>query len=167
MNRPDRIFVKSLLAAAILTGPLLRVASVQAACGGHGGHGGHGGPPSFEDFDSDGDGFVSEEEFHTQRSQRMAEKKQEGRQMKGAPNAPPFSDVDTNGDGRLDRDEFNGGREAHMKMMREQGMGRHHGMRHGKGMKMPTFADLDLNGDGCIDADEFAKHQAEMHGKTE
>jgi hypothetical protein len=162
MSRPDRFFTKSMLAAVILITPL--ATSVQAACGGHGGHGG---PPSFEDFDRDGDGFVSEEEFLTLRAQRMAEKKQEGRPMRGASTAPPFSDVDTNGDGRLDRDEFDVGREAHMKMMHEQGMGHHHGKHHGKGMKMPTFADLDLNGDGCIDAEEFGKHQAEMHGKSE
>jgi hypothetical protein len=127
---------------------------------------GHGNPPTFEDFDADGDGFVSEEEFLTLRSQRMAEKAKEGRQMKGAATAPPFSDVDTNGDGKLDREEFNAGREAHMKMMHEHGMGHGAGMHHGKGMKMPTFADLDLDGDGCIDPEEFAKHQAERHGKS-
>ena len=130
----------------------------------------HGGqPPSFADFDTDGDGFVSEEEFLTLRSERMKAKAEEGRMMKGAASAPPFSDVDTNGDGKLDEAEFTAGREKHMQAMREahgkgKGHGGGHGM-HGKGMKMPTFGDLDLDGNGCIDAEEFAEHQADHHGK--
>jgi predicted small lipoprotein YifL len=167
MNRPDSTLFKSVLVAAALTVPLAMPLSSLAACGER-----HG-PPSFEDFDKDGDGFVSEEEFLTLRSQRMAEKQKEGRPMKGAASAAPFSEIDTSGDGKLDRDEFIAGREAHMKMMHEQGMGHHQGMHHGKGMhhgegmKTPTFADLDLNGDGCIDAEEFAKHHAEHHGPSE
>ena len=126
------------------------------------------GPPTFEQFDADGDGFVSEEEFNTLRSERMAARAAEGRQMRGMQNAPAFSDIDSSGDGRLDADEFNAGREAHMQAMREQHGGGHgsgKGMHHGKGMKMPTFQDLDLDGNGCIDADEFAKHQADHHGR--
>ena len=124
-------------------------------------------PPTFEDFDSDGDGFVSEQEFLTVRAERMAARAAEGRKMKGAASAPPFSDVDSNGDGQLDRAEFNAGRDAHMAKMREQhgGKGQGKGMGHGKGKKMPSFTDLDLDGNGCIDADEFARHQASHHGK--
>ena len=142
------------------------------------------GPPNFEKFDTDGDGFISEEEFNTLRSERIAARAAEGRQMKGMANAPAFSSIDSNGDGKLDRDEFTAGRDAHMKAMREkhggQGHGQGHGQDHGKGMGkgthshghgtgqgMPTFGDLDLNGDGCIDAEEFAKHQAERHGKRD
>lgn len=124
------------------------------------------GPPTFGQFDADGDGFVSEEEFNTLRSERIAARAAEGRHMRGLENAPAFSDIDKNGDGRLDADEFNAGREAHMKAMREKHGGGHGGgMHHGKGMKMPTFQDLDLDGNGCIDAGEFAKHQAEHHGR--
>lgn len=128
-------------------------------------------PPSFEQFDTDGDGFVSEEEFNTLRAERMAARAAEGRQMKGAASAPPFSDIDTNGDGKLDAAEFTAGRDAHMKAMREKHGGHGGGQgcgkckHHGKGMKMPAFADLDLDGNGCIDADEFAKHQASHHGQ--
>lgn len=124
-------------------------------------------PPTFEDFDTDGDGFVSEEEFLTMRAERMAARAAEGRKMKGAASAPPFSSVDSNGDGRLDQAEFTAGRNAHMAQMREQqgAKGQGKGMGHGKGMKMPSFADLDLDGNGCIDADEFAQHQASRHGQ--
>lgn len=121
------------------------------------------GPPAFEDFDTNGDGFVSEQELLTLRSERMAARAAEGRKMKGAATAPPFSAIDSNGDGKLDQAEFEAGRDAHMKAMKEQHAGK--GNQHGKGRKMPTFQDLDLNGNGCIDADEFAKHQAERHGQ--
>lgn len=149
---------------------LLALAFAPAAFAMH--HGGQ--PPSFADFDTDGDGFVSEEEFLTLRAERMKAKAEEGRMMKGAASAPPFSDVDTNGDGKLDEAEFTAGREKHMQAMQEQhGKGKGHGAgcgmhgkgMQGKGMKMPTFGDLDLDGNGCIDAEEFAKHQAEHHGR--
>ena len=127
-------------------------------------------PPSFEQFDADGDGFVSEQEFVTFRAARMQERAEAGHMMRGAAKAPPFSEIDSNGDGKLDRDEFTAGREAHMAMMREMRGGHHggckcmgEGHRHGHARPMPTFADLDLDGNGCIDAEEFARHQAEHH----
>jgi len=129
-------------------------------------------PPNFEKFDTDGDGFVSEEEFNTMRAERMAARAAEGRQMRGAANAPAFSDIDSNGDGKLDAAEFTAGRDRHMQVMREKhggqgagGKGAGGGMHGGHGMKMPTFADLDLDGDGCINAEEFSRHQAEHQGK--
>ena len=124
------------------------------------------GPPPFEKFDTDGDGFVSEEEFNTVRAARIAERAGEGRQMRGLENAPAFADIDTNGDGKLDADEFEAGRKAHMKAMREKhgAHGKQHGKQHGKGKKMPVFEDLDLDGNGCIDAEEFAQHKAAHHG---
>lgn len=128
-------------------------------------------PPSFEQIDADGDGFVSEDEFVTFRAARMKERAEAGHKMRGAAKAPPFSDMDANGDGKLDRDEFTAGRDAHMKMMREEGHGhgggRGHGEGHGHGpgRPMPTFGDLDLDGNGCIDAEEFARHQAEHHAR--
>jgi Ca2+-binding EF-hand superfamily protein len=113
-------------------------------------------PPAFSDIDTDGDGFVSEEEFNSFRAARMAAKAEAGKPMKGAATAPAFGDLDSDGDGLLSEDELTAGHKAHRKAMHEQ---------HGKGMKMPTFGDLDLDGDGCINAEEFAKHQAEHHGK--
>ena len=112
-------------------------------------------PPAFSDFDTNGDGFISEEEFNTFRAARMATMAEAGKPMKGAATAPAFSDLDTDGDGKLNEAELVAGQKAHKQAMHEQ---------RGKGMKMPTFGDLDLDGDGCINADEFARHQAERHG---
>jgi Ca2+-binding EF-hand superfamily protein len=125
-------------------------------------------PPTFEQFDADGDGYVSEEEFVTFRAARMKERAEAGHMMHGAAKAPPFSDIDGNGDGKLDRDEFTAGRQAHMAMMREghgMGQGDGHAGRHAHDWPMPTFGDLDLDGNGCIDAEEFAKHHADHHGR--
>jgi Ca2+-binding EF-hand superfamily protein len=125
-------------------------------------------PPTFEQFDADGDGFVSEDEFVTFRAARMKERAEAGHKMRGAAKAPPFSDIDTDGDGKLDLAEFTAGREAHQAAMREERGGPHgegQGGRHGHARPMPTFGDLDLDGNGCIDAEEFAKHQAERHGR--
>ena len=113
-------------------------------------------PPVFSDFDENGDGFVSEDEFNSFRAARMAAKAEAGKPMKGAATAPSFSDLDSDGDGMLSEAELIAGQKTHRQAMHKQ---------HSKGMKMPTFGDLDLDGDGCINAEEFAKHQAEHHGK--
>lgn len=163
MKSPDHTAFKIILVIAVLIA--IAVLPLAARADGH-----RQGPPTFEDFDADGDGFVSQQEFDQFRAERIAERAAEGRQMRGLANAPSFVDFDANGDGKLDRDEFTAGRDARMQAMRKQhggkGGGPHGAHGHGKhqGMKMPTFADLDLDGNGCIDADEFAQHQAQHHG---
>ena len=68
--------------------------------------GGRGSPPAFSDFDLNGDGVVSEQEFRDARTARIAKRVREGRMMQGLINAPTFSDLDTDGDGSLTPDEF-------------------------------------------------------------
>lgn len=168
MKSPDQAMFKTLLIVSVLIAVVMIPFAARAESTRQG-------PPVFEDFDTDGDGFVSEEEFLTLRSERMAARAAEGGKMKGAATAPPFSAVDTDGDGKLNQAEFTAGRDAQMKAMKEQhaGKGQGHGGKHGKGGmhgkggKMPTFSDLDLNGDGCIDTGEFAAHQAERHGQKQ
>ena len=147
------VFETILIVAVVLAVVMLPIAAKAESHGMHG-------PPPFSEFDQDGDGFVSEEEFNSTRNARMAAMAEAGRPMKGAATAPAFSDLDTDGDGRLSEAELIAGQKAHRKAMRAQ-----HKSHDSDGMskKMPTFGDLDLNGDGCIDAEEFAKHQASHH----
>ena len=56
-------------------------------------------PPAFSEFDANGDGAVSEEEFNAFRGARMEAMAAAGKPMKGAKYAPAFSDLDTDGDG--------------------------------------------------------------------
>ena len=67
---------------------------------------GHREMPSFEDFDANGDDFITEQEFYDARAKRVAERTQDGRQMKGMASAPSFHDIDTDGDGKISSTEF-------------------------------------------------------------
>ena len=160
MKSPDHATFKVILVIAVLIA--IAVLPYAARADHH-----RQGPPTFEDFDADGDGFVSQQEFEQFRAERIAERAAEGRKMRGLASAPTFAEIDTDGDGRLTVEEFTAGREAHIQAMRAS-HGGGHGGGQGQGMhrkmKMPTFADLDLDGNGCIDADEFATHQAHHHG---
>ena len=168
----------SKLRKSVTTGLLIVVAGSFVSLNAQAGKGCSHGPAPFADFDKDGSGFVSEEEFDTTRATRMAAMAAEGRQMKGAANAPAFADIDTDGDGQLSQDELNVAHKAHMEKNRamHKGKGMGHGdgkescIGSGKGMamkgNMPTFADFDLDGDGKIVEQEFntahAKKMSEM-----
>jgi len=124
-------------------------------------------PPPFSEFDTDGDGFVSEAEFNSFRAERHKAMAEEGRPMKGMATAPSFADIDTDADGKLSEAELTAAQQAHMKSMHEThggmaggaGMGMHHGQHGGK---MPTFEDIDTDQDGCISPAEFDAHHAAM-----
>ena len=62
--------------------------------------------PSYSDFDTDGNGKVTQKEFQNTQQKRMTQRADEGRMMRNAGNAPVFSDIDTNGDGNIDKNEF-------------------------------------------------------------
>lgn len=119
-----------------------------------------GGIPMFAQFDRDGDGFVTEEEFNATRAEHRAARAEGGMPMKGMASAPGFADFDDNGDGKLTPDEFASGHRHGM----QSG---HAGYGHGKGMHRPEFADIDTDGDGCISAEEFAAHQASWHAQQQ
>jgi hypothetical protein len=62
--------------------------------------------PTFADFDLDGDGKMTADEFYKARSERIAKRAKEGRKMKGLANAPSFEDIDTNNDDSISPEEF-------------------------------------------------------------
>ena len=77
-------------------------------------------PPTFAEFDLDGDGAISSEEYYAARGARMAERAKAGGKMKNAGNMPAFETIDLDGDGSLSQGEF----AAHH---------RHHGRHHHAG----------------------------------
>ena len=62
--------------------------------------------PTFADCDLNGDGTITEDEFTKARSERIAKRAQEGRQMKNLADAPSFHDIDVDDNGGIDADEF-------------------------------------------------------------
>lgn len=62
--------------------------------------------PNFAEFDLNGDGYISEEEFIDSRNKKIAERAGEGRLMRGLDKLEEFADIDTDGDGTISREEF-------------------------------------------------------------
>ena len=104
--------MKRLTLAGLLFGSILMAGGVQNM-------------PTFESFDVDKDGKVTQSEFEHVRAKRMQERAEEGRMMKNAANAPAFSDIDTNGNGYMEKNEF---------QIHQQNQRRKRGMGQGKGM---------------------------------
>ena len=74
---------------------------------------GPGAMPTFQDFDLNKDGKITEEEFNEARAARIADRAQKGYQMRGLANASSFADIDTNHDGTLSSEEFTAHQAAH------------------------------------------------------
>jgi Ca2+-binding EF-hand superfamily protein len=111
------------------------------------------GPIEFSSYDTNKDGFVSEQEFNDLRAIRMEEKAQTGMPMKNAGNAPSFSMFDTNKDGKLTELELVKGQNNHMQNnQKNKGMGQNSMKPKGN---MPNFEDFDLNNDGMISPNEM------------
>ena len=133
------------------------------------------GPASFETFDRDGNGTISEAEFDAVRGERRSAAAKAGRPMRRAATSLTFKEIDRDGDGQLTREEFDGAHAAQPRtrqgargagmgrgaeMGADGGMGRGAGAGvgmggAGPGMNQPQFADFDLNGDGSITEPEF------------
>ncbi|EHP29883.1 hypothetical protein SMGD1_1359 [Sulfurimonas gotlandica GD1] len=82
--------------------------------------------PSYSDFDTDGNGKITQKEFNFTQEKRMQKQAESGRMMRNADNAPKFNDIDANADGNIDKEEFQT-HQANRKGGRGQGMGRGQG----------------------------------------
>ena len=108
----------------------------------------------FTTYDADGNGA----EFNAIRTERMEDRAEAGKPMRGLANAPSFANFDKDANGKLTPAELAAGQQAQRQASPGGGMGagagRGAGM--GAGMNSPAFGDVDTNGDGCINAAEFS-----------
>tara|TARA_B100001109_G_scaffold101482_1_gene82858 strand:+ start:94782 stop:95177 length:396 start_codon:yes stop_codon:yes gene_type:complete len=69
--------------------------------------------PSFDDFDLNHDGSITDAELNQARAQRIRQNSEAGKAMRNMGNMKPFATLDLNGDNTIDRSEF----DAHQKSM--------------------------------------------------
>ena len=126
---------------------------------------------SFNDFDANGDGVITQAEFENTQQARMTKQAESGKMMRNAANAPAFGDIDANADGNIDATEF---RNHQMNRMQQrpagQGMSNAQNTVQNKvqGRMMSSFNDFDANGDGAITQTEYENaQQARMAKQAE
>ena len=62
--------------------------------------------PSFSDFDLDGNGGISKQEFNKAQRERMVDRARDGYPMRNLGKASNFADIDANADGAISPEEF-------------------------------------------------------------
>lgn len=62
--------------------------------------------PAFSDYDQNGDGMISKEEFSEAHARRVGDRARQGYALRNQDKAPSFEDLDTNGDGEISPREF-------------------------------------------------------------
>lgn len=72
------------------------------------------GPVSFKVYDTNKDGFISEDEFNAVKATRMSANADAGMPMRNAGNSPDFASIDTNKDDKITPEELEKGQRQHM-----------------------------------------------------
>jgi hypothetical protein len=98
----------------VITGAVLVMFAAGVAAGE--GKGMKGKMPAFSDFDLDGDGVMTEQEFNEGHAKRMSEMAAEGHELKNAGKCS-FAEIDTDSDGAVTPEEFS----AHKAQLKHKG----------------------------------------------
>jgi Ca2+-binding EF-hand superfamily protein len=123
--------------------------------------------PTFEQYDLNSDGKITQSELEESRLKHMSQKAKEGKMLRNAGQASAFTDMDKNKDGSLNKEEFNLHQAEQMKKYNMQncagncpsnGMGQSKGIMINRG-DAPSFSDIDTDNDGVISQQEFRTHQ--------
>jgi Ca2+-binding EF-hand superfamily protein len=122
--------------------------------------------PTFEQYDLNNDGKITQSELEEARAKRMSQKSQEGKMLRNAGNAPAFSTMDKNNDGILNQEEFRLHQTEQMNKCKTRNCATSNcpspGTRAGKNAgNRPAFSDIDTNNDGSISQEEFRLHQSQ------
>ncbi len=93
--------------------------------------------PVFNDFDTDGNGVLTQTEYKNAHQARMQKQEKAGKMMRNAGNAPAFKDIDTNNDGSVTPAEFRNHQKTRIqnRMNQNPNMGQGTGMGQGPGKK--------------------------------
>ncbi len=79
-----------------------------------------GNPPTFSDFDRDGNGMLTESEFIEARGERIRQRAEQGKRMRGLENIMEFSAIDRDGNGTVTADEFSAAMQQHRMQHRQK-----------------------------------------------
>lgn len=78
------------------------------------------GPIPFAQYDRDGNGIITQEEFNFRKTERMTLREEEGKAMRNTEDSPNFSYFDRNGDGRIDPQELRNGQKERIQNRTEE-----------------------------------------------
>ncbi len=117
--------------------------------------------PTFEEYDLNSDGKITQSELEEARAKRMSQKAKEGKMLRNAGKAPAFADMDKNNDGALNQEEFQIHQTEQMKKCTGNCPSTGMGQRKSMMRNASSFAEIDTNKDGVISQEEFRVHQTQ------
>ena len=113
------------------------------------------GPPTFAEFDANGDLLITEEEFRGFMEQRFAEREDGRRGPPAMPDPPTFAELDANGDLLITEEEIHS-------FMEQRFAEREDGRRGPPGGCFNPIERADTDGDGALNEQEYQQMMERM-----